>query len=56
MNFLEPLKGYKTYGLALLGAAVVFAQLTNLLDDATATTLLTLLGFGTAAALRNGMK
>lgn len=53
MSFLD---GKKTFSLAFLAACTVLAQLSGLLDEKTSTTLLTLLGFGSAVTLRSGMK
>ncbi len=50
------LKGKKTYILATLGALVVFVKFLGWIDEATANTLLGLLGFGAFATLRAGGK
>ena len=55
-NLLDWLQGKKTYFLSAAGALVVFAKLLGWIDEVTASTLFVLLGFGTGAALRSGMK
>lgn len=55
-TFWQKMEGKKTYVLAALGALVWFAQALGWLDSATAVQAWTLLGFGSAAALRHGMK
>ena len=55
-KLLKLLKGKKTFLCAIGGGVVVTLKLLSLLDDPTASTLLTLLGFGAAAALRSAIK
>ena len=52
----ELLKGKKTYILAFIGGLVWSLTALGWLDQESANMMFTLLGFGTAAALRNGMK
>lgn len=52
---MELLSGYKTYILATIGALISGLGFAGVIDPETVTTLLGLLGFGTAATLRAGV-
>lgn len=54
-TLLEFFEGKKTYLVAFSVAVVLFLKLSNLIDEATANTVLVLLGAGGLAALRAGV-
>lgn len=55
-SLIKSLSGYKTYILAIAGIVVVVLWSQGVIDQETATQLLTALGFGSAMSLRAGMK
>jgi hypothetical protein len=55
-DLIETLKGKKTYFLAGIGAIVTFLYFLGVIDQAMYIGILGLLGFGSAASIRAGMK
>jgi hypothetical protein len=56
MKIIETLKGKKTYILAVIGGIVFTLQILGIIDNEVASQILTFLGLGSIATIRNAIK